>query len=365
MKPVIVYDNPVPALRSRHGYFPCLAQAGDASLYCSFMLGEAFESVDGESRLMRSTDGGKTWELLPPVINRPGVTVPTTSSFKITFLKDGRALLFGYETPRPDPDTPVGNPETGGLLDDDVVILWSTDGCKTFTPPQSIPCAWGPHVEASAPLYELKDGVLATPITGFPDWNGKTHGRNCGRLLRSDDGGKTFTDDVVCMEFPGDEITCYEQRMTQTDSGALVVIGWNENMRTGERLRNHYTISTDGGKTFSEPRDTGVLGQASSVTALGGERVLAIHAIRRDTDRPGIYGYVVDVSGGGWKKESEPVLLWEPATPMVKDTTMAEIFSFLKFGQPNATRLADGRVIMTHWAVENGQGRVYATEINF
>ena len=39
---------------------------------------------------------------------------------------------------------------------------------------------------------------------------------------------------------------------------------------TGERLNNHITVSTDNGKTFSAPIDTGVRGQASSIIAIGG-----------------------------------------------------------------------------------------------
>jgi hypothetical protein len=48
---------------------------------------------------------------------------------------------------------------------------------------------------------------------------------------------------------------------------------------------------------------------------------------------------------------------------MIKDTKMAEIFSFLKFGQPGAILLADGDVMMSHWYAEQGQYRTVATRI--
>ena len=48
---------------------------------------------------------------------------------------------------------------------------------------------------------------------------------------------------------------------------------------------------------------------------------------------------------------------------MVKDGHMAEIFSFLKFGQPGAIRLADGDILMTHWFAEAGQYKTCATRI--
>ena len=225
-----------------------------------------------------------------------------------------------------------------------------------------IECAWGPHVEASAPLTVLSDGTWITPITGFPDWEGKPHGPMCGRALRSDDGGATWDDSAVCMDFGGTPVTCYEQRICCLDSGTLVCIGWNENTATGERLDNHFTASFDGGRTWTAPVSTGVRGQASSVCALGGEKLLALHAVRRDTDRPGIWGYVVDFSDRTWRV-MDSALLWEPPVPMLKDSRMAEIFSFLKFGQPSALRLRDGRVLMTHWYAADGQYRTALTPI--
>ena len=104
------------------------------------------------------------------------------------------------------------------------------------------------------------------------------------------------------------------------------------------------------------------MGQASSVCALGGERFLALHAIRRDTDRPGIYAYVIDFKDKKWDViDSE--IIWEPNTPIMKNNKMAEIFSFLKFGQPGAIMLNDGSVLMSHWYAEDGQYKTFATKI--
>ena len=155
----------------------------------------------------------------------------------------------------------------GGLLDDFVFYSISENNGGTWSEMNTVDCAWGPHVEASAPLYVLQDGTWITPITGFPDWDGKMHNRLCGRALCS-----------------------------------------------------------------------------------------------RDTDRPGIYAYVVDFSEKTWNIE-DSLLIWEPATPMQKDTKMAEIFSFLKFAQPSAIKLRSGDLLMSHWFAENGRYKTVATRI--
>ena len=131
------------------------------------------------------------------------------------------------------------------------------------------------------------------------------------RLEIAKDGGRSWSDEAITMAFPNDEVSVYEQRICQLDSGTIIDIAWNENLKTGKRLPNHISYSTDGGRTFSAPISTGIMGQAASVTALGDERFLAVVARRRDTDRPGVYGYVVDFSDKTLKVVKEKVL-WEP-----------------------------------------------------
>ncbi len=358
----IIYENPLPQLRSRHSFFPNLVELKNGRLAAVFAIGEAFESVDSASCIAFSDDGGKTWSAPKRMFDLGEKESKLTDYCKATALKDGRIVALGYTYLRENPELPIGNPQTGGLLDDFVFYSISEDNGETWSEMKEIKCAWGPHVEASSPIVELQDGTWITPITGFPDWEGKLHSRLCGRALCSKDNGKTWNDDSICMEFENDKVTCYEQRMCQLDSGTIICIGWNEDTQTGERLANHYTVSYDKGKTWSKPESTGIKGQASSLCALGGEKFLALHAVRRDTDRPGVYGYIVDFSKGKWDIEEE-TLLWEPNTPVIKAAHMAEIFAFLKFGQPSAIKLKDGDLMMSHWFAEDGQYKTVATRI--
>lgn len=358
----ILYENPLPQLCSRQSVFPFLCECMDGSILAVHTIGEAFESVDGISYVSRSVDGGRSWSEPSPMFDLCKYDCPVSHYCKPVALQDGRVVVMGYAYPRKDPSLPLGNPKTGGLLDDFMFYAVSEDGGKTWGEMIPVSCSWGPHAEASAPLTILQDGTWLTPITGFPDWGGNMTGPMCGRALRSEDQGQTWSDEAICMDFGERAVTCYEQRMCQLESGAIICIGWNEDVRTGERLENHYTVSYDNGKTFCAPVSTGILGQAASVCAIGGERLLALHAVRRDTDRPGIYGYVVDFSGKTWNIVEE-ALLWEPVTPVFKDEKMAEIFSFLKFGQPGAILLQDGNLLMSHWYAQEGQYRTMVTRI--
>ena len=358
----IIYENPLPQLCSRQSFFPFLCQLQDGSLAAVIVIGQAFESVDSASYITFSRDDGKSWSEPKRMFDLKGKENLLTDYCKVTALGAGRLVAMGYTYMRDNPDLPIGNPENGGTLDDFVFCSISEDNGKSWSEMKQINCSWGPHVEASAPIIVLQNGTWITPITGFPDWEGRMHGKLCGRALSSHDEGKTWSDEVVCMDFGDEQITCYEQRMCQLESGTIICIGWNENVMTGERLHNHFTVSYDNGKTWSEPKSTGILGQASSVCAIGGERLLALHAVRRDTINPGIYGYIVDFSSKKWNI-IDSALLWKPETPIQKDVKMAEIFSFLKFGQPGAIFLQDGDIMMSHWYAQDGQYKTVATRI--
>ena len=358
-----IFENPLPQLYAKGSAFPNVCELEPEHLIAAHQIGQAFESVDGTTYLSESLDGGRTWSAPQRVFPASENSRPMSDCAKISRLPDGRLALLGYTFYRDNPDLPLANPETGGLLDDEVFYAVSVDHGKTWTKKLMVPTTWNGHTEASAPLYILQDGSWATPIAPFPKWDGTFTSRVCGRLLRSTDQGKTWDDATVCMEFPGDGTTCYEQRMCQMRDGMLVVIGWNEDLKSGRLLNNHVTISTDNGKTFSLPIDTNIHGQASSILALDDTHVLSLHALRRDTDRPGIYACIADVSGGKWNAECVECI-WEPQTPIVKNDKMAEIFAFLKFGQPGGVLLSDGSVMMTHWVCEEGIYKTVATRLS-
>jgi sialidase-1 len=145
--------------------------------------------------------------------------------------------------------------------------------------------------------------------------------------------------------------------MCQLESGTILNIGWNENVDTGELLNNHFTYSDDNGKTWSKPLPTSTHGQASSLCAIGGEKFISLHAVRRDSKKPGIYANVIDFSNKTWDV-TDQAIIWEPATPIVKNEKFADVFAYLKFGQPSAIKLSNGNLLATHWFMEQGQYKV-------
>ena len=154
----LIYDNPLPQLRSRQAAFPFLAELDDGTILAAYQIGEAFESVDGTSYISKSTDGGKTWSGPYPMFDKSGEVVPITDCCKVTSLGGGKLVGIGYEYDRTHPEWPIGNPQTGGLIDDRVYITRSHDNGQTWSAHEAVPNHWGPHTEASAPITVLKNG---------------------------------------------------------------------------------------------------------------------------------------------------------------------------------------------------------------
>ena len=358
----IIYENPLPMLNSKQSMFPSICKLDNGDILAMHQIGEAFESVNATTYISKSVDGGLTFSSPVKMFNKKFERPIRSDTLKVTKLDGNKLFAIGYQFIRKDPTLPLGNPKTGGLLDDEVVFCVSNDNGKTWSKRKVIKTYWGAHTEASGHIIKLADGSLATPITGFNDWEVSKITPCQGRLLRTYDNGKTWNDSVVCMEFEDTNVTCFEQRMCQTTNGTIAVIGWNENIKTGELLNNHVTLSTDNGKTFTTPIDTGIKGQASFIMALDDNKILSLHCLRKNCENPGILACIVDITKGTWNI-IEKEIIWSPKVPILKDNNFADIFAYLKFGQPSAIKVGKNELLMTHWACENGQYKTYLSKI--
>ena len=119
----VMYENPLPQLRSRQCFFPNIAQMKDGSLAAVFAIGEAFESVDTRSYIVYSTDLGASWSAPERLHDHKDMEGKYTDYSKITALPDGRLAVMGYAYLRENPELPIGNPENGGVLSDIVKIV--------------------------------------------------------------------------------------------------------------------------------------------------------------------------------------------------------------------------------------------------
>ena len=272
-------------------------------------------------------------------------------NFKPTVLSDGTLIAIGYGFYRDNPENFV-NPETGGLPDGANYVSFSHDNGHSWSHPEKISHGHPEILETSGPCIELKNGDLIASGPPMPMWDGTRPSGMQGFLLRSSDKGKTWDDKTVY--YKNGNIFPAECRQCEMQNGRIVMIIWCLDEVAGKSLTNHVVVSEDNGITWSEPIDTGVSGQASNLMYLGDERLLVIHCVREGD--VGLYVHLVDFTNNEWNILSK-TKVWGNA-PSKQIGRLADMGKGLKFGQSSLLQLDNSEILATHWAIEEGQGRI-------
>lgn len=355
----VLYDNPIPHLRSRHGYFPGLVRLPSGDLLALFVVAEAFEAANATMCVSRSRDGGKSWKFEGPIYRKPEPPL-TSDSIKPLVLQGGDLLGLGYRFHRPGRDGTLVNSETNGLRSGDNIATYSSDDGHTWTLPRVIPTQRPEVIEVSGPAIQLESGVILAVGSLFPLWDGTRPSGNVGVLLRSEDQGRTWDDSTLFFE-TGSDIMPAEPRICEMQPGRVVALVWAFDEDLGKSLTNHVTVSHDGGRSWSSPTDTGIQAQAANLLYLGQDLLLTAHC-HREYGEVGVFVRLVDFAGDRWKVLSEKNV-WA-------DTTLQPIGGYsdmgtgMKFGQASLLPMDNEQFRVTHWAIgRDGQGRILTHRI--
>jgi len=354
-----VYSNPVPHLRSRHAKFPGAAKLHSGEILVLCEIGEAFESADSKTYVVRSSDNGNTWNFQGGLYSYSGIC-NYSESLKPTVLKDGRIIAVGYRFDRSNPDLPIGNPQTGGLLPGKNVVSFSNDEGRTWSVPTVIETEYPELLEVSGPCVQLASGELLAIGSPFKMWNGSNPTGQCGILLRSNDLGKTWDCKTKFFDFNG--ITPWESRICQMSDGTLVIISWCYDLKKGENLPNHVVFSHDNGHTWSNPIDTKIMAQASNLLPFGDNKLLTIHAHR--SGEIGLALRLIDISNDKWYVLEE-TFIWGNVPKVNSSGNIIQQFASLKFGQPSLLRISSKELLAFFWCIEDCIYKIKAIRIEF
>jgi sialidase-1 len=270
-----------------HGW-PTIARRADGELLLAYSGREEHACPFGRLELMRSKDGGRNWSWPQviydgPVDDRDGGIIETAKgSLLITTVtnnqweakldeeSDGwdKAKVARWRAARERVSAAQRKAEMGSFL------LRSTDGGGTWSARQRVPLH-SPHGPT-----QLRDGRLLYP--GIARWLPEPKMGVC----ESTDDGATWIWLADIPSRPGDRLVESEGRFNyielsalECDSGKIICQIRNRNKANeGETLQ---TESTDGGRTWSNPRAIGVWGMPSHLLQLNDGRILMTYGYRR------------------------------------------------------------------------------------
>lgn len=264
--------------------FPSLCKLKNGTVLASFKGGKTKGPYNNSDFGMTcfSTDNGKTWSnpvalFTPPVVDGKATTIRTCYFVEV---EQGNLLAVVNAVDATMPDLTYYNEQTEGLKDTYILVAHSKDDGKTWGElsrvqvqtfyDMPLPLTGAPFVtkdgrvgiqfEVNKPYYEVKYWVH----------------HSCA--VFSSDGGYTWGDEVVITDNP--DVYYWDQRIDVLDNGDVADIFWTFDRRVGDYVNIHFCLSKDGGRTFSELIDTGLVGQPGNVVSGKDGEMIAIYINR-------------------------------------------------------------------------------------
>jgi BNR repeat protein len=326
----------------------------NGSVLASYMLTSRLGTVDFVPQLARSTDLGETWHLEGPIW--PDLVGRQSIHCSVSRSADGELFLYGAATPIDRPNEPYWSEATQGLKANELIWSSSRDDGRTWSEPSPIPMPVPGAAEAPGPMLVTRGGRWLAVYAPYATFDPSLHvDRGQILLVTSDDRGATWAGGTM-LRFVEPDSGGAESWIVELSDGSLLGTSWHIDLQSGADHPNKYAISSDGGATWSATRSTRIDGQATALAALPDGRALFVYNQRR-TPPIGVWLAMVRPTIDDFGIESnEPV--WRAAVgSQVGGGPGHDEWRAYAFGEPSATLLPDGTVLVAYWCAQaDGRG---------
>ena len=299
--------------------FPSICALANGDLACVFYLGTGHVCPDGKVAIVLSKDHGKTW-------TEPRVIADTPDDDRdpsIMQTSSGRILVNFF----------VRNSRLGGAAARGSNRVWvaaSDDGGATFSKPRPIDTGWNWEATSDA-ILELPDSTLLLPMYGRKEGD-KT---DRAAVVFSTDGGDTWgarRPTTIATDETG-KIDFQEPALVRLPDGTLLC-----SLRTTNAGYHAYECrSTDEGRRWTEPADTGLRGHAAGLLYHSSGAIF--HAYRSWSQDGKVRGVAAVVG--------EPGKPWDPRGEFDLMLVGGDV------GYPSAVELPDGSIYCVYYAREH------------
>ncbi len=279
--------------------FPDVCRLQNGDLLCVFYAGYGHISLpkDGWPRggrvsMVRSKDEGRTWSVPEVLFDGPD----DDRDPHIAAMRAGTVVVsfFPYRHP------------AGKKTEHEVSIAESLDGGRTWGKAHRV---LAPQWASSAPVREMPGG---TRLLGVYREDG---GTAYGGVLRSTDGGKTWSDPIPIAKDSGVRLDAETDFILLKDGTLFAAL-------RGDRVNMHFATSRDLGLTWSGVKDSGFKGHCPHFTRLKGGEILLTHRL------PQTAMHVSRDEGQTWQGpiEIDATIGAYPSTVELKDGTVLVVY---------------------------------------
>ena len=269
------------------------------------------QATVGEHPLIsRSDDQGKTWSTPVNPFPFKFELKGRNGGFRKmapTVLQGNRLIAAVNWVDRTDPDLPLFNEETEGVLDMRVFLSISEDGGETWSESKLADLApFDIPTPITGPILAFTETELACQVELNKHYLDTTPWRHSSVLLFSHDGGKSWPEHSIVTSDPANRFFYWDQRPGIIRNDAVLDLFWTFDRQEAVYLNIHARLSADRGRTWGELWDTGVPGQPAPPVPLSSGRLAMVYVDR--TNEPVIKCRLSTDGGRTWPEDTQLLL---------------------------------------------------------
>jgi hypothetical protein len=340
-------------------YFTSLCVLRSGTVLCGFQNGPAKHASTSTIRICRSQDSGRTWRLQPTQFEtRFRGVAGSLGAAEILEAAPGRVLLFATWFDRSDPDRPLFDPVTEGILRSRQLLSVSTDDGQTWSPWRELSTGDLKACALTGPVLQWPHGLIAFPFESFKEYDDPEPGRHAAWIMVSRDRGATFSSPLLVAQHPSHEIYYWDQRLCAGSGlGDFTAMFWTHDLVGKRDLNVHLRqCAVVGDRIVAGPmRATPISGQIAAPLLLHDGRLLALVV---DRGQPGTIALWCSADGGQtWPAANRLVVYRHDERAVItqgRDNVdfkqYWEDMGKWSFGHPALRRLADDRLLLAWYA---------------
>ena len=340
----------------RGSFMPVITPLSDETYIACQHVGSSLGAGDCIIEVLRSEDEGKSWANEGSIHGGPPGDGWSYRGPKISEVPDGRLVMTATRFDARGQDE-LFDADSEALQRAEMLLYWSSDRGRSWSEPQVVPVdldlekyTWN---GAGALLQIAADRWMYPLETWKPEGYQGPPDQKAAAVFSADQG-RTWGEFTVVADDPTGARLWWDQMCCLLPDGRIYTLIWTHKYGTSEDLNNHWVLSEDSGRTWSEPRATNLRGQVCTPIPLADGRVAAIYNYRHD---PQGIRVAVTEDLSTFDPETEVTVFDAGAEATLGDPESENFLAehlLIGFGKPGGVLLPDGDLLTYFWCTVAG-----------
>ena len=353
----IIDHNP-----SHGSYMPTIVPLSDGSFIASQHVGSSLGANDCAIEILRSSDG-KTWrnegsihgaEHPPDGFSYRGPRISVVADDRLAMTATRFETTTGISkigTAQSDA-AQLFDPDSEALQRPEMLLYYSSDQGRTWSEPRIVPVDLPPDkytCNGAGSLTQFAPDRWMYPLETWKPEGYQGPPDQKAAAVFSADQGQTWGEFTPIADDESGRILWWDLMNALLPDGRAYTLLWSHLYGTSEDLVNHWTLSHDQGRTWSEPQPTNLRGQVCTPIPLADGRLAAIYNFRHDP-----HGIRVALSEDLATFDTErELVVFDAGTEATLGEPSHQNFlaehMLIAVGKPGGIQLADGDLLVYFW----------------